>query len=67
MPSEIDAIDRRIIQLKIELQSLKKESDKTAKGGVTSLKKEISDLQEKMDQMKVHWSGEKISSKRSKY
>jgi len=59
MPSEIDAIDRRIIQLKIELQSLKKESDKTAKERRDKIEKEIADLQEKMDQMKVHWSGEK--------
>jgi len=59
MPSEIDTIDRRIIQLKIELQSLKKESDKTAKERRDKIEKEIAELKASMDQMKMHWSSEK--------
>jgi ATP-dependent Clp protease ATP-binding subunit ClpB len=59
MPSEIDVIDRKIIQLEIERQSLKNETDKTAKERRTKIDKELAELKESMDQMKLHWSGEK--------
>ena len=56
MPSEIDAIDRKIIQLEIERQSLKKETDKTAKERRDKIEKELAELKSSMDQMKMHWS-----------
>jgi len=58
-PSEIDAIDRRIIQLEIEKQSLKKETDKTAKERRDKIEKELAELKSKVDQMKTRWSTEK--------
>ena len=58
-PSEIDAIDRKIIQLEIEKQSLKKETDKTAKERRDKIEKELAELKSSVDQMKVHWSTEK--------
>jgi len=58
-PSEIDAIDRKIIQLEIEKQSLKKETDKTAKERRDKIEKELAELKSSVDQMKVRWSTEK--------
>ena len=58
-PSEIDAIDRRIIQLEIEKQSLKKETDKTAKERRDKIEKELTELKSRVDQMKTRWSTEK--------
>jgi ATP-dependent Clp protease ATP-binding subunit ClpB len=59
MPSEIDSIDRKIIQLEIEKQSLKKDTDKAAKERRDKIEKELAELKSSMDQMKVHWSAEK--------
>jgi ATP-dependent Clp protease ATP-binding subunit ClpB len=59
MPLEIDTIDRKIIQLEIERQSLKKETDKTAKERRDKIEKELAELKSSMDQMKIHWSAEK--------
>ncbi|MBP1711355.1 MAG: clpB protein [Deltaproteobacteria bacterium] len=59
MPSEIDAIDRKIIQLEIEKQSLKKDTDKAVKERRDKIEKELAELKSSMDQMKVHWSAEK--------
>ncbi|HOE79329.1 MAG TPA: ATP-dependent chaperone ClpB [Smithellaceae bacterium] len=59
MPSEIDAIDRRIIQLEIEKQSLKKDTDKAANERREKIEKELAELQSQMDQMKLHWQSEK--------
>jgi ATP-dependent Clp protease ATP-binding subunit ClpB len=59
IPSEIDAIERKIIQLEIERQSLKKETDKTAKERRDKIEKELAELKSSRDQMKMHWSSEK--------
>ncbi len=59
MPCEIDAIERKIIQLEIERQSLKKETDKTAKERREKIEKELAESKSSMDQMKMHWSAEK--------
>jgi len=59
MPLEIDTIDRKIIQLEIEKQSLKKDTDKAAKERRGKIEKELAELKSSMDQMKIHWSAEK--------
>ena len=59
MPSEIDTIDRKIIQLEIEKQSLKKDTDKAATERREKIEKELAELKSQMDQMKLHWSSEK--------
>ena len=64
MPVEIDTINRKIIQLEIERQSLKKETDKTSKDRRDKLEGELSDLKSNMDQMKLHWSSEKDNIKK---
>ena len=64
MPAEIDTINRKIIQLEIERQSLKKETDKTSNDRRDKLEGELADLKANMDQMKLHWSSEKDNIKK---
>jgi ATP-dependent Clp protease ATP-binding subunit ClpB len=59
MPAEIDVISRRVMQLEIERQSLKNETDKTSIERLAKIDKELAELKKSMDQMKLHWSGEK--------
>ncbi|MBU1186492.1 MAG: ATP-dependent chaperone ClpB [Acidobacteria bacterium] len=59
MPEEIDELERRIIQLEIERQALKKEKDKTAKEKMDVIQRELADLKEKSDGLKVRWRREK--------
>jgi ATP-dependent Clp protease ATP-binding subunit ClpB len=64
MPAEIDAVDRKILQLEIERQSLKNETDGTSVERRGKIEKELTDLRETMNQMKLHWSNEKEAIKR---
>ncbi|MBU2054196.1 MAG: ATP-dependent chaperone ClpB [Proteobacteria bacterium] len=59
MPAEIDAAERKILQMEIERQSLKNETDRTSVERREKLEKELADLREAMDQMKLHWASEK--------
>jgi ATP-dependent Clp protease ATP-binding subunit ClpB len=58
-PEEIDELERRIIQLEIEKQALKKEKDKSSKERLDKLTKELADLKEKSNSLKAHWEREK--------
>jgi len=59
MPEEIDELERRIIQLEIEKQALKKEKGKDSKEKLEKLNKDLADLKEKSETLKVHWQKEK--------
>ncbi len=59
MPTEIDEIQRRIMQLEIERQALKKEKDKVSGQRLVKLEEELSELKERSDGLKAHWMGEK--------
>ena len=59
MPEEIDELERRIIQLEIERQALKKEKDKNAREKLDRLNKELANLKEKSDVLKARWKREK--------
>jgi ATP-dependent Clp protease ATP-binding subunit ClpB len=59
MPIEIDTVERRIVQLEIERQALKKESDRASKDRLGKVEREIADLQEQSAGMKAHWQQEK--------
>jgi ATP-dependent Clp protease ATP-binding subunit ClpB len=63
MPAEIDVIDRKIIQLEIEKQSLLKETDKTALDRRDRLDSELAELRASMERMKRHWTSEKEAIK----
>ncbi|EAV45849.1 endopeptidase Clp ATP-binding chain B, clpB [Stappia aggregata IAM 12614] len=58
-PEELDELDRRIIQLKIEREALKAESDDASKDRLSRLEKELSDLEEKSQALSNRWQGEK--------
>jgi ATP-dependent Clp protease ATP-binding subunit ClpB len=59
MPAEIDAIERKIIQLEIERQSLKREMDKPTRERRDKIDRELGELKTSMDRMKLHWNSEK--------
>jgi ATP-dependent Clp protease ATP-binding subunit ClpB len=59
MPTELDALKRRIMQLEIEETALKKERDKASKDRLKQLCKELADLKEKADVFFQRWEKEK--------
>ncbi|MGD9332855.1 MAG: AAA family ATPase, partial [Desulfobacterales bacterium] len=59
MPSEIDEIQRRITQVEIERQALKKESDRDSRDRLAKLDQEVEGLNEAMRGMRAHWQHEK--------
>jgi len=61
MPSELDDITRRIMQLEIEEAALKKEKDAASKERLATLRKELADLRERSDAMRARWEAEKSS------
>src|SRR5277367_1749971 len=60
-PEELDELDRRIIQLKIEREALRKESDKASKDRLVALEGELADLEEKSASLTARWQEEKKS------
>ena len=58
-PEELDELDRRIIQLKIEQEALKKETDVASKDRLKKLGSELAELQEKADLLTQRWRAEK--------
>ncbi|NMM43470.1 ATP-dependent chaperone ClpB [Rhodospirillaceae bacterium KN72] len=58
-PEEIDELDRRIIQLKIEREALKKESDKASQERLEKLETELAELDEKSTTLTAQWQAEK--------
>ena len=59
MPAELDYAERKIRQLEIERQAVKKEKDDYSKERLEKIDKELSDLKEQSSQMKAHWQLEK--------
>ncbi len=59
MPTEIDVIEREIMQHEMERQVLKKETDAGSKARLEKLEKEIADLKEKSSALKAQWLKEK--------
>jgi len=59
MPTELDEIRRRIMQLEIEREALKKESDKASKERLESLERELADLLSDSDSLNAQWQTEK--------
>ena len=60
-PEELDELDRRVIQLKIEREALKKETDKASKDRLQTLEQELAELVERADTMAAKWQEEKKS------
>ena len=58
-PEEIDELDRRIIQLKIEREALKKETDPGARERLKNVEKEIAELEQRSAELTARWQAEK--------
>ena len=59
MPTEMDEISRKIMQLEIEETALKKEKDSLSAARLKEIQKECADLRAKFDAMKARWDSEK--------
>ncbi|MDX1486385.1 MAG: ATP-dependent chaperone ClpB, partial [Alphaproteobacteria bacterium] len=58
-PEEIDELDRRIIQLKIEREALKKEDDAASKDRLEALEGDLKELEAQSEELTLAWEGEK--------
>ncbi len=61
MPTEIDVLERQVMQGEMERQALKKEKDAASKARLEKLEKEIADLKEQSSALKAQWMKEKES------
>ncbi len=61
MPSSIEKLERRMVQLEIEKQALRKESDAASKARLKALEKELAELREETDGLKLRWKSEKAA------
>ena len=59
MPTELDIISRKIVQLEIEEAALKKENDSISQEHLGEIRQELSELREKFKEMKAKWDNEK--------
>ena len=64
MPAELDEILRRVMQLEIEREALKKEKDPASKQRLQKLEKELADLKAQSDALKAQWQAEKQAVQR---
>ena len=58
-PEEIETLDRRIIQLKIEREALKKESDRASQDRLAALEEDLANLEEQSAELTTRWQAEK--------
>jgi ATP-dependent Clp protease ATP-binding subunit ClpB len=61
VPSELDEVQRRVMQLEIEREALKKEADSASRERLGRLEKELADLRSQGDALKARWQTEKQS------
>ncbi|HEY2905247.1 MAG TPA: ATP-dependent chaperone ClpB [Vicinamibacterales bacterium] len=59
MPAELDELERRIMQLEIEREALRKEKDRASQDRLGKLEKELADLKEERSRLATHWQQEK--------
>jgi ATP-dependent Clp protease ATP-binding subunit ClpB len=59
MPVELDELKRRLMQLEIEREALRKETDKASRERLGKLDKELADLKEEQRRLSLHWQQEK--------
>ncbi len=66
MPAELDEILRRVMQLEIEREALKKEKDEASRQRLAKLEKELADLRSESDALKARWQSEKDAVQRQR-
>ena len=59
MPTELDTVSRKIIQMEIEEAALKKEEDELSKANLAKLQKELAEERDRFNAMKAQWDNEK--------
>jgi ATP-dependent Clp protease ATP-binding subunit ClpB len=59
MPTELDEVNRRVMQLEIEREALKKETDAASRDRLKKLEKELADLKTEADSLRAQWQTEK--------
>ena len=65
MPVELDEVQRRVMQLEIEREALRKETDKASAERLAKLDKELADLKEEQRTLTAHWNEEKNAIQKS--
>ena len=61
MPEELETLERRVLQLEIEREALKKEKDTASRARLGELEKELADTKEQRDALKSQWMAEKAA------
>ncbi len=65
-PTELDQVERKMLQLQIEKQSLSKEDDQASRERLEKLEKELAEITSRRDAMKLQWQNEKESIDKSR-
>ncbi|MCR4822133.1 MAG: ATP-dependent chaperone ClpB [Treponema sp.] len=65
-PTELDQLERKILQLQIEKQSLSKEDDPSSKERLEKLEKELAEISSSRDAMRLKWQNEKAEINKSR-
>ncbi len=64
LPAELDEVSRKVLQLEIEREALKKEKDEASQARLAALEAELADKQRDMQTLKTRWESEKVSVSR---
>jgi ATP-dependent Clp protease ATP-binding subunit ClpB len=64
LPAELDEVSRKVLQLEIEREALKKEKDEASQARLAALDAELADKQRDMQTLKTRWESEKVSVSR---
>jgi len=67
MPAELDEINRRIMQIQIEIEALRKEKDPASKEQLKKAERELAELQERQTPLKARWENEKSAMEQIKH
>jgi ATP-dependent Clp protease ATP-binding subunit ClpB len=59
LPAELDEVSRRVMQLEIEREALRKETDKASRERLDRLEKDLADLRTESDRLRAQWESEK--------
>ncbi len=64
MPTELDDVSRRVMQLEIEREALKKEEDRASRERLDALEKELAELRDEQRTLRMQWESERSASTR---
>jgi ATP-dependent Clp protease ATP-binding subunit ClpB len=66
MPAELDEVSRRVMQLEIEREALRKETDRASQERLEKIEKELADLKEEARRLQTQWEQEKEAIQRAR-